>query len=296
MSIDQLTSYHFEGTKGGEIEWMTPEGSGAREMEIIHEKYRAQKRIEKRFNDPNTVRNRLKAIQDALPEPRAMWTNEAGIKKLDAKYPDLGILDLWSQGSVPGYNPRNRVATPEEIANPDIAALNAELRGTPAPKRTLASKRKAAAMGAAAGLTGFAWLGTGASIAETTIRADIATTTNDPVDYLQFGLSGISNLADFAGPLGELISTPADATNVFIDEVRNPDRKPATMQTMSEGSQYSMPTDTSAPDPNEIGEKLTSVKDGVVQSAKDTWGALGSLWEKMQKGAEHINLSGYSGF
>lgn len=175
-------------------------------------------------------------------------------------------------------------ATPELVEATDIES-----------KQLLRKQRRAAAAGAAAGLAGIGWLGTGASIAETAVRADIATTTNNPVDYLQFGLSGISNLADFAGPLGEIISTPADAINVGIDTYRDPNRKDATTESLSQGSQYSMPTDTAAPNPQEIGEKLGGVVEGAKQQVDQTMGAFGNLWEKLQKGAQYINLSGYSG-
>ena len=57
-----------------------------------------------------------------------------------------------------------------------------------------------------------------------------------------------------------------------------------------------MPTDTSAPNPQEIGEKLGGVVEGAKQQVNQTMGAFGNLWEKLQKGAQYMNLSGYSGF
>ena len=56
-----------------------------------------------------------------------------------------------------------------------------------------------------------------------------------------------------------------------------------------------MPTDTSAPNPQEIGEKLGGVVEGAKQQVDQTMGAFGNLWEKLQKGAQYMNLSGYSG-
>lgn len=323
-SIGQYSAAHPYGTDFDYGEkWETPaDRPDLRGAEQWHQAEIRKNRLSHILENPNSYTNRLTEFaKDLSPEELKLFKTPEGRAKLDKLYPDMNPGTMWEIASKPGVNVNNRAATPEEIEimeraksgkSEDVKAAQQLQRqfmdelssvgpnGKPAPiqsmYQSLGGKRRAAAAGAIAGLTGVGYLGTASSLAETTIRGDIATTTNDPADYLQFGLSGISTFGDFFGHFGELISTPADAANVFIDEVRNPDRKPATMQTMSEGSQYSMPTDTSVPDPNEIGEKLGSLKDGAVQQAKDTWGALGSLWKKVQTGAEHINLSGYSGF
>tara|TARA_R100001463_G_scaffold3116_6_gene12793 strand:+ start:4502 stop:5923 length:1422 start_codon:yes stop_codon:yes gene_type:complete len=304
ISIDQLTSYHFEGTKGEEIKFMTQEGTDARTMETLHEKYRAQKRIESRFNDPNTVRNRLLAIKNEIKEPDAFWKDKAGIIKLDEKYPDKGILDLWQQGHTPGYNPRNRVATPEEIANPNIAALNAELRGD-APT-SIKGKRKAANLLTKTGLAagGFSILGAGSSLAETAIRLDVATETKDPADFLQFTLSGISGLADFLPIAGELLSTPADYGNKRMDIYRGfaEEDKPvsegvkqAAEQTQMTGvSQGNTPMPMA--DAQQTLESLERLPGELLETGKQGLGALESLYQKAKDKLPSITLGGYSGF
>ena len=75
---------------------------------------------------------------------------------------------------------------------------------------------------AGAGLAGFSMLGTAASAAETVGRGQIAAKTKNPMDYLQTGLSAASLAADFVPVAGEIVSTPADALNVFIDTIRDP--------------------------------------------------------------------------
>lgn len=86
--------------------------------------------------------------------------------------------------------------------------------------------RKMAGTAAAAGLAGVSILGTGASAAETKTRKDIATETGDLADKIQAGISGVSLAADLASytPIGAIpgtiISTGADAANIFIDQFR----------------------------------------------------------------------------
>jgi hypothetical protein len=82
--------------------------------------------------------------------------------------------------------------------------------------------RKALKALAAAGLAAPSVIGTAASAAETTGRAQLATQTKNPMDWLQTGLSGLSLLADFIPGVGELISSPADLANLTIDGHREP--------------------------------------------------------------------------
>lgn len=88
--------------------------------------------------------------------------------------------------------------------------------------------RKIAKGGAIAGLGGLSILGTGASAAETTARVKIAKETGKPIDEIQAAISTFSLLNDagsytgaWAVP-GAILSSAADATNIVIDEVRNP--------------------------------------------------------------------------
>ena len=85
--------------------------------------------------------------------------------------------------------------------------LSGVVDGKPAPIQSMygvSGKRRAANKLTKLGLgvaTGFSTLGAGSSLAETGIRADIATTTNDPADYGQMTLSGISGLSDLHFPV-----------------------------------------------------------------------------------------------
>lgn len=64
--------------------------------------------------------------------------------------------------------------------------------------------------------------GVAASATETTLRSDKAAKSGSALDWLQAGLSGTSLIADAVPVAGELISTPADAANIFIDSAREP--------------------------------------------------------------------------
>lgn len=64
--------------------------------------------------------------------------------------------------------------------------------------------------------------GIAASATETTLRTDKAAKSGSALDWLQAGLSGTSLIADGVPLAGELVSTPADAANVFIDSALEP--------------------------------------------------------------------------
>lgn len=70
------------------------------------------------------------------------------------------------------------------------------------------------------GLGAVGWAGTAASAAETGMRTKLAMETKDPLDIAQAGLSGLSTAGDVLGPVGEIVSTPADVLNVAIDRRR----------------------------------------------------------------------------
>lgn len=319
-SIGQYSAAHPYGTDFDYGEkWETPaDRPDLRAAEQWHQSEIRRNRLSHILENPNSYTNRLTEFaKDLSPEELKLFKTPEGRAKLDKLYPDMNPGTMWEIASKPGVNVNNRAATPEEVeimeraksGKPEDVKAAQQLQrqfmdelsgvspdGKPAPIQSMYGKRKLANKLAYVGAAGLGWSGLAASASETAIRADIATTTNDPADYLQWGLSGISGFGDFFGVWGEVVSTPADLGNAFIDELRDPNRKDATMQSMSEGSQYSMPTDTSAPKPNEIKEKLGGVVEGAKEQVNQTMGAFSSLWEKVQKGAEHINLSGYSGF
>jgi hypothetical protein len=176
----------------------------------------------------------------------------------------------------------------EKYATPELV----EATGIP-----VKGKRRAAKALAVAGLTGISWAGLPASAAETVIRADIATTTNDPADYLQLGLSGISNLADVLPIFGELLSTPADAANWYIDERRDPDssynKPPVPKENLVPGAMGMMY------DPDQEPVELPSageIVQGTVNTVQQGLGALESLYQKAKDKLPSITLGGYSGF
>ena len=75
----------------------------------------------------------------------------------------------------------------------------------------------------AGSLLGIGALGTAASAADTAERTKKAKETNNPIDHLQANLAGLSTLTGWS-LYGEAISTPADITNLFIDEIRSSKR------------------------------------------------------------------------
>jgi hypothetical protein len=77
------------------------------------------------------------------------------------------------------------------------------------------------------GLLSASVFGVGVSAAETGIRGKQAMETGNAADWLQTALSGASLASDFIPVAGELISTPADQANVFIDTYREPGFKAA---------------------------------------------------------------------
>jgi len=194
-----------------------------------------------------------------------------------------------------------RTARPGRTGSVLTSQANYEKYATPelveATEIPVKGKRKAAKALAAAGLTGLSWAGLPASAAETVIRADIATTTKDPADYLQLGLSGISNLADVLPIFGELLSTPADAANWYIDERRDPDssynKPPVPKENLVPGAMGMMY------DPDQEPVELPSageIVQGTVDTVQQGLGALESLYQKAKDKLPSITLGGYSGF
>ena len=90
---------------------------------------------------------------------------------------------------------------------------------------------------AVAGVAALGPLGTAASAAELAGRTQIAGETNDPADQFQAGLAGASLVADVASyvpplaPIGEAVSTAADAANIGIDVYREDPEKAKQMVT-----------------------------------------------------------------
>ena len=331
-SIGQYAAAHPYGTDFNYGEkWETPaERADLRGAEQWHQSEIRRQRLSHITDNPNSYTNRLTSFAKELsPKELALFKTPEGRAKLDKLYPDMNPGTMWEIASKPGVNVNNRAATPEEIEimergksgkKADVEAAQALQRqfmdelsgvvdGKPAPIQSMygvSGKRRAANKLTKLGLgaTGLSVLGAGSSLAETTIRADIATTTNDPADYLQMGLSGISGLSDFLPVFGELISTPADYANKRIDINRGfaEEDQPvsagvqqAAQQTQETGvSQGNTPMPMA--DAQQTLESLERLPGDLVQTGKQAMGAFGNLWEKLQKGAQYMNLSGYSGF
>ena len=88
--------------------------------------------------------------------------------------------------------------------------------------KALSKERKILKTLAAAGIAAPSVLGTAASAAETTGRAQLAMKTGNPLDWVQTAISGLSGLADLVPAIGEFVSTPADLANLTIDGHREP--------------------------------------------------------------------------
>ena len=89
----------------------------------------------------------------------------------------------------------------------------------PVPKPKIPTRKALKAL-AIAGLAAPTVVGTAASAAETTGRTQLAMNSGDVADWLQAGISAASLAADPVPVVGEFISTPADLTNVLIDQHR----------------------------------------------------------------------------
>ena len=79
---------------------------------------------------------------------------------------------------------------------------------------------KAASLLTIGSLAGLGALGTAASAADTKQRWDKAKQTGNPLDYVQSGLSAASTATGWSGG-GEVIATPADLANLYIDGLRS---------------------------------------------------------------------------
>ena len=79
---------------------------------------------------------------------------------------------------------------------------------------------KAASLLTIGSLAGLGVLGTAASAADTKQRWDKAKQTGNPLDYVQSGLSAASTATGWSG-VGEVIATPADLANLYIDGLRS---------------------------------------------------------------------------
>ena len=79
---------------------------------------------------------------------------------------------------------------------------------------------KAASLLTIGSLAGLSALGTAASAADTKQRWDKAKQTGNPLDYVQSGLSAASTATGWSG-IGEVVATPADIANLYIDGLRS---------------------------------------------------------------------------
>tara|TARA_R110002012_G_scaffold163389_1_gene325773 strand:+ start:865 stop:2112 length:1248 start_codon:yes stop_codon:yes gene_type:complete len=118
-------------------------------------------------------------------------------------------------------NPNPRVSNPPTKQKFNGLSISAFDRGV-TPNQALRIAKLKPKQLAQLGLVLPSVFGVAASAAETTLRTDKAAKSGSPLDWLQAGLSGTSLIADAVPVAGELVSTPADAANVFIDSALEP--------------------------------------------------------------------------
>lgn len=139
----------------------------------------------------------------------------------DIKFKDSKTLPDMEQGLEDTLKKEKK-----QIANRRSTKTKAKPEPEVLKQIRIQNMRKMAGTAAAAGLAGISILGTGASAAETKTRTDIALETGDIADKLQAGISGVSLSADVASYTGvgaipgAIVSSAADATNIFIDQFR----------------------------------------------------------------------------
>ena len=119
--------------------------------------------------------------------------------------------------------------TPAEVKQWDTVTKTGKLGNFPKEKaayllkevvsKTPSKLTKGLKFATAASLLGIGALGTGASIADTMQRTNKARETGNRLDKLQAGIAGLSAATGATG-IGEVVSTPADITNLFIDAAR----------------------------------------------------------------------------
>lgn len=119
--------------------------------------------------------------------------------------------------------------TPAEVKQWDKVTKTGKLGSFPKEKaayllkevvnKTPSKLTKGLKFATAASLLGIGALGTGASIADTIQRTNKARETGSRLDKLQAGIAGLSAATGATG-IGEIVSTPADITNLFLDAAR----------------------------------------------------------------------------
>tara|TARA_B100000214_G_C23890750_1_gene591648 strand:- start:51 stop:1079 length:1029 start_codon:yes stop_codon:yes gene_type:complete len=119
--------------------------------------------------------------------------------------------------------------TPAEVKQWDKVTKTGKLGNFPKEKaayllKEVASKTpskltKGLKFATAASLLGVGALGTGAAVADTIQRTNKARKTGNRLDKLQAGIAGLSAATGATG-IGEIVSTPADLTNLLIDAAR----------------------------------------------------------------------------
>ena len=119
--------------------------------------------------------------------------------------------------------------TPAEVKQWDKVTKTGKLGNFPKEKaayllkevvnKTPSKLTKGLKFATAASLLGIGALGTGAAVADTIQRTNKARETGNRLDKLQAGIAGLSAATGATG-IGEIISTPADLTNLLIDAAR----------------------------------------------------------------------------
>lgn len=232
--VPLLDDIHFEKAHGGDF-------SGKKTGALL-EVVKGERGVDflKRFQSALDAQDALN--QNALADPRQQrWQSayEGAAQGLDVPDVNLGGVEtppamrkLGTEILKPSANQvrtlveTNPDATPEQIR----AGTEQIVRDTPLTKtqqkklgflQTAAGQVKLNPKAlAAAGLMLPSFAGLAASAAETKMRTDKAMETGNPLDKLQAGIAGTSLAADAVPVVGEAVSTPADLTNVAIDEGR----------------------------------------------------------------------------
>jgi hypothetical protein len=119
--------------------------------------------------------------------------------------------------------------TPAEVKQWDKVTKTGKLGNFPKEKaaylvkdlinKTPSKLTKGLKFATAASLLGIGALGTGAAVADTIQRTNKARETGNRLDKLQAGIAGLSAATGATG-IGEIVSTPADLTNLLIDAAR----------------------------------------------------------------------------
>mgnify|MGYP003137492883 CR=1 FL=1 len=159
------------------------------------------------LTDADIARNELGANPDQVVASRKskLNVNGNGVNGVDLPDSHKKIVEKLKSGAY-------TQATP--TVNPN---KNQKILGIVPKGKKVA---KAASLLTIGSLAGLGALGTAASAADTKQRWDKAKQTGNPLDYVQSGLSAASTATGWSG-IGEVVATPADIANLYIDGLRS---------------------------------------------------------------------------